>query len=370
MAIMTEYIIGLMSGTSVDGIDAVLVDAAANPPRLLARHRHPLPAVLRTQLLAFNQPGADDLDLHRMALLDNQLARHYAEAVAVLLQDSGLSASAIRAIGSHGQTLRHAPQTEDPYTVQITNPSLLAELTGITVVADFRRRDMAAGGQGAPLAPAFHAAFLSDAQRPRAVVNIGGIANLTCLIPGQAVLGFDTGPGNGLLDAWAEQHLATPMDRDGIWASGGRCIPELLHSLLNDAYFAHPAPKSTGRDYFNSAWLARHLHPRMVAQDVQATLTMLTVTSIAQALEQYAAASQELLVCGGGVHNPVLMAALQSQLPTLTVASTASQGIDPDYMEAIGFAWLAQQTLAGQPGNLASVTGARGPRILGGIYPA
>ena len=364
---MSEYFIGLMSGTSVDGIDAVLVDAATNPPRLLAQHRHALPAKLRTGLLAFNQPGADEL--HRMALLDNQLARHCAEAVAILLQDSGLSASAIRAIGSHGQTLRHAPQAEDPYTVQITNPSLLAELTGITVVADFRRRDMAAGGQGAPLAPAFHAAFLSDTTRPRAVVNIGGIANLTRLIPGQAVLGFDTGPGNGLLDAWAEQHLEAPMDRDGIWASGGQSIPQLLDALLNDAYFSRPVPKSTGRDYFNRAWLEPHLQPRMAAQDVHATLIRLTATSIAQALTHHAADSIELLVCGGGVHNPVLMAALQSQLPTLTVASTACQGVDPDYMEAIGFAWLAQQTLAGKPGNLASVTGACEPRILGGIYP-
>ncbi len=365
---MTEYMIGLMSGTSVDGLDAVLVDMATTPPRRVAQHRHALPETLRAQLLAFNQPGADEL--HRMALLDNQLARHSAQAVAVLLQTSGLTAPMIRAIGCHGQTLRHAPQAEEPYTVQITNPSLLAELTGITVVADFRRRDIAAGGQGAPLAPVFHAAFLSDATVPRAVVNIGGIANLSRLIPGQAVLGFDTGPGNGLLDAWAEQHLETPMDRYGIWASGGRCIPELLHALLSDDYFTRPAPKSTGRDYFNPAWLTRHLQPSMAAQDVQATLVMLTVTSIAQALQAYAAASQELLVCGGGVHNPVLMAALQSQLPTLTVASTARQGIDPDYMEAMGFAWLAQQALNGTTIPLSSVTGADGPRILGGIYPA
>lgn len=363
---MADYFIGLISGTSVDGIDAVLIDAGTTPPRLLARHNQPIKPALRRALLAFNRPGADEL--HRLAILDNHIARTCAEAVHTLLHTVDATAEAIRAIGSHGQTLRHAPDADPPYTVQIGNPSLLAELTGITVVADFRRRDMAAGGQGAPLAPAFHAAFFGCDDTPRAVVNIGGIANLTLLVPDHPVRGFDTGPGNGLLDAWAERHLGTPMDRDGTWAAGGTLVPELLTRLLDDDFFRRSVPKSTGRDYFDLDWLQARLTPGLAPRDVQTTLVALTSASITAALEQQAPECRELLVCGGGVHNPVMMRDLRTRRPDSTVTSTATRGVDPDYMEAIGFAWLAQQTLAGRPGNLPSVTGAAGPRILGGIY--
>lgn len=365
---MAELYIGLMSGTSVDAIDAVLVDLDHSPPRLLQRHSQAWPHGLREIALALNEPG--DQELHRMALLDNAVARLFATAVNTLLRISGMPPAAIRAIGSHGQTVRHAPDAVEPYTIQLGNPSLLAELTGVTVVADFRRRDLAAGGQGAPLAPAFHAAFLASDEEDRAVANIGGIANLT-LLPATdgPVIGFDTGPGNGLLDAWTARHLDAPLDRDGAWAASGRVIPELLERLLADPYFQRQAPKSTGREYFNLAWLDNATEA-FAPVDVQATLTALTAYSIARELELHMPTARRLLVCGGGVHNVTLMARLRDALPTIVVQPTTVLGVDPDYLEAICFAWLAQRTLAGQPGNLPSVTGARGARILGGIYPA
>lgn len=369
---MPRRYIGLISGTSVDAVDAVLADCEFSPPRLLQCHRQPLAPDLRQALLAFNQPAGQELQ--RLARLDNAVARVFASAVTAVLDDAGLGPAAIAAIGSHGQTVCHAPDDPDPYTVQIGNPSLLAELTGITVVADFRRRDMAAGGQGAPLAPAFHEAFFRTPAADRAAVNIGGIANVTLLPadPTAAVIGFDTGPGNALLDGWAERHLGTPLDLDGAWAGRGQVLPELLDRLLAEPYFQRPPPKSTGREFFNLDWLDARLttSQAMAPADVQATLTALTAHSIATALMHYAPAIRELLVCGGGVHNPTLLAALQTRLAPVAVRSTAAFGVDPDYLEALGFAWLAHRTLSGQPGNLPSVTGARGARVLGGIYPA
>ncbi|MGF1526408.1 MAG: anhydro-N-acetylmuramic acid kinase [Candidatus Competibacterales bacterium] len=375
-----EFFIGLMSGNSVDAVDGALVafgDGAS--PRLVACSAVPIPQAMRQKLLAVVHPGAaaggsDDLDA--VARLDNAGARLFAQAVAELARQVGREAFAelaVRAVGSHGQTVRHVPQGPEPYTVQLGNPSLLAELTGLTVVADFRRRDMAAGGQGAPLAPAFHRALLARDRRPRGVVNIGGIANLSLLVTAAGVpgAGFDTGPGNALLDAWIQRHRGVPLDRDGLWARSGKVVSGLLHQLLADPYFRRPPPKSTGREYFHLAWLDAHLgrFGQLVApEDVQATLAALTAHSIARALLATGVAVEEVLVCGGGVHNRVVMETLQRQL-NVPVASTAQRGVDPDYLEAMGFAWLARQTLKGLPGNLPAATGALGERILGGIYP-
>jgi len=358
----------------MDALDAALVEFNGGAqPRLLAAQSTALPPPLRSALQALSTPGPNELDC--AATLDATLARLAAEAVRDLLSQTRLPPEQIRAIGSHGQTIRHMPRGPEPYTLQICNPSLLAELTGIATVADFRRRDMAAGGQGAPLAPAFHAAFFTHPAENRVAVNIGGMANITVLPAGMKapVSGFDTGPGNVLLDAWTQRHLGEPVDQDGRWGAGGRVIDTLLAVCLSDDYFALPPPKSTGREYFNSAWLERKLVEwggTAVPQDVQATLAALTAQSIAQAIRHHAENAQRLLVCGGGVHNQALLAGLQQHLPGVPVESTAQHGVDPDYLEAIGFAWLAKRTLEGLPGNLPTVTGASGWRVLGGIYPA
>jgi anhydro-N-acetylmuramic acid kinase len=373
--IMADNLIGLMSGTSMDGVDAALVrftDSDAALPELIARRTTALPAGLQKELLALAQPGGNELD--RMMRLDGTVARLFARAVLELLDQAGMPPGQIRALGSHGQTIRHVPAGPEPYTVQIGNPSLIAELTGMTTVADFRRRDLAAGGQGAPLAPAFHAAFFRSSEESRVVLNIGGIANITRLsadaqIP---VSGFDTGPGNLLLDAWIRRHRGMALDEDGGWGAGGRVLPEVLEVLLADPYFHEPPPKSTGREWFHLDWLNARLAtlPAADPQDVQATLQELTAVSIADAIRRYAEEAQRVLVCGGGVHNRAMLARLQAQLPGVIVESTAVAGIDPDFVEAIGFAWLAKRTLDGQPGTVPAVTGARGERILGGIYPA
>ncbi len=375
------YFIGLMSGTSVDAIDAVLVQFTDPIPNarhhVLARHVHPIPRQVRHDLVGLTQAGGIN-ELDRLARLDNAVARLFAEAVYTLLQKSHWPASNVVAIGSHGQTVRHAPTDTERYTLQIGNPSLLAELTGITTVADFRRRDLAADGQGAPLAPAFHRAFLQHPTETRVVINIGGMANITVLPPAadEAVItGFDTGPGNVLLDIWAHRHLGVLMDRDGAWGQKGKIVPELLTHCLRDPYFALPPPKSTGREYFNETWLDRQMaviksyHPVVRDEDVQATWAELTVQTIVNAVQQTAPAVDRMLVCGGGVHNPLLMVRLQTHMIPVPVESTAAHGIDPDFMEAVGFAWLARQTMHGLPGNVPSVTGARGARVLGGIYP-
>lgn len=359
----------------MDAVDAALVQFIGDRPILLATHKETLPVKLYEELLKLTQPKTNELE--RMGQLDSTLARVFASTVHKLLDKTDVAPKQIRAIGSHGQTIRHLPNGNEPFTIQIGNPNLLTELTGITTVGDFRRRDMAAGGQGAPLAPAFHAAFFQDSGESRAIVNIGGIANLTVLPSStrhsKAITGFDTGPGNVLLDAWVQKHLKIPADWDGVWGSKGEVIPDLLEHWLKDSYFKLPPPKSTGREYFNLTWLESRLaayRKPVAAQDVQTTLIELTAGSIATAIQHFAKDVQRVLVCGGGVHNSTLMISLRRQLVDLPVTSTATYGIDPDYVEAIGFAWLARRTLHGLSGNLPAVTGAKGLRVLGGIYPA
>ena len=370
---MSEWYIGLMSGTSLDGVDAVLADFGGMRTQVLAHGSLPLPDSLKAELLALNQAG--DNEIHRAALAGNALARLYAQAVQEVLLRAGATAAQVRAVGAHGQTVRHRPQAFDGtgYTVQLNAPALLAELCGIDVVADFRSRDVAAGGQGAPLVPPFHQAFFPDASQTRAVLNIGGIANLTVLRPAQAhVQGFDCGPGNMLIDAWCQAHTGAPFDADGRWAASGTVHEPLLAHLLREPFFALPVPKSTGRDLFNSAWLQHHLapHPGLPPQDVQATLTALTAHSAAQAVHDYAADAQQLIVCGGGACNGHLMGMLQRALPDCEVLDSAALGLPPLQVEATAFAWLARQTIRREPGSLPSATGARGARVLGGIYLA
>ncbi len=362
--------LGLISGTSADSIDAVLVRFRDGLPQTLASHAHPWPQSLRERMLAVAQ-GEAALDLDAWGRLDVEIGYQFADAALHLLAHSGTPAKAVRAIGSHGQTLRHRPGGDYPFTLQLGDPSVIAERCHIDVVADFRRADVAAGGQGAPLLPALHAMLLGAPGRTRAVLNLGGIANLTVLAADGGVRGFDTGPANGLLDAWCQRQRGEPFDRDGAFAGSGQVLPGLLEVLLADPYFALPPPKSTGREYFHLDWLAAHapvatLNPA----DVQATLLELTGRSVAQALAQYAPAADEVLVCGGGVHNQRLMQRLDELLAPCRLCSTSGYGIDPDFLEATAFAWLARQRLLKQPGNLPAVTGARGPRVLGAIYSA
>ena len=369
---MPELFIGLMSGTSLDAIDAVLVDLSSPTPQQLAVHSHPLPAALRAELMMLCHGGTAD-ELRLMAELDVRLGRLFAEAALALLHQAAVPPPAVRAIGSHGQTVRHEPDGDPPLTVQIGDPNIIAQLTGITTVADFRRRDIAAGGQGAPLVPAFHAAVLRSTDEDRVVLNIGGMANITVLPrdPKQPVTGFDTGPGNVLMDAWAARHLGTPQDNEGRWAGSSPRHEPLLAAMLNDAYFQRPPPKSTGREYFNMAWLdARLAQIDTEPAPVQASLVALTAQSCTAAIERYAPHTQRVLICGGGVHNVTLMQQLAEALPDMHVSSTQTLGLDPDLVEALAFAWLAKQTLEGKPGNLPSVTGAKASVVLGGIYLA
>jgi anhydro-N-acetylmuramic acid kinase len=372
---MAELFIGLMSGTSLDGIDGVLVDfAPADGMRVLA-HRHAgFAAALAEELLALNTPGDDEL--HRAALAGNALVRAYAEVVAQLLETARLTPGDITAIGAHGQTVRHRPQAFDGtgYTLQLNSPALLAELTGIAVIADLRSRDVAAGGQGAPLVPAFHRAVFG-ADRTVGVLNLGGIANLTVLRAGGGTTGFDCGPANALMDHWMRRHRGAAFDAAGAWAAGGRVQPALLARLLADPYFALPPPKSTGRDLFRPAWLQAHLeatapHDQPDPQDVQATLAELTATTCANDLQAQAPDARELIVCGGGAFNCQLMTRLAALLPGVAVSSSAAHGLPADQVEACAFAWLARRFVRREPGNLATVTGARGERILGALYPA
>jgi anhydro-N-acetylmuramic acid kinase len=361
-----EYYIGLMSGTSVDGVDAVLGELSGRPRREAAAHVA-FTAALRGELNALQASGPDEI--HRSALAANALMDCCADAVALVLRRSRLGTNDICAIGLHGQTVRHRPDLG--FTMQIANPARLAEATGITVVADFRSRDIAAGGQGAPLVPAFHAAVFGARDRHRVVVNVGGIANVTDLPPGGSVRGFDTGPGNTLMDAWCERHTGAPFDRDGAWAATGRLQPELLACLERDPYFASPPPKSTGRDYFNLAWLERHAGRHATsasAQDVQRTLLALTVRTISGAIARWCTGAEEAVICGGGANNGALFAELEAALAPRTVTTTASLGVPVTEVEALAFAWLAREALAGRAANLPSVTGARAQRILGAIY--
>ncbi len=379
---MRDYFIGLMSGTSLDGTDGVLVDFSGDKLRVMATASAPFDENFRTELLTLNAPAPNEL--HRAALAGSQLAAVYAQVVAALLQKArlqGISADQIQAIGAHGQTVRHQPQRTSAgpagagYTIQLNNPALLAELTGLDVVADFRSRDVAAGGQGAPLVPAFHHSVFGRLDAGVAVLNLGGISNLSVLPPRgapSAVLGFDCGPGNALMDAWCLQRTGQPFDAGGAWAQSGRLIPALLASLLNEPYFSLPIPKSTGRDLFSLTWLADKLRPFAGerAQDIQNTLTELTVCACAAGVSSYAKESKELIVCGGGAFNDYLLRRLRAALPRLRVSTSDQHGLPPLQVEAAAFAWLARQMLKRQPGNLPSVTGAAGLRVLGALYPA
>jgi anhydro-N-acetylmuramic acid kinase len=386
---MTDLYIGLMSGTSMDGVDGALVDFSKEKPLVAHVSSAQLAPDLRAELLALNAPGPNEL--HRAALAANALARTYAQVVHALLAASGLRAQDIRAVGAHGQTVRHQPDLRDAsgtsngYTLQLNNPALLAELTGIEVVADFRSRDVAAGGQGAPLAPFFHRAWFapqdvssgeSEADKTIGVLNIGGISNLSILQPDGTTLGFDCGPGNALLDMWCQQHTGAPYDAGGAWGAGGVVNTALLQAMLSEPYFALPPPKSTGRDLFNRAWLDKHLAPfsSEKPKNVQKTLIELTAKPIEYCGSSYEKRSglkiQELIVCGGGAFNTTLMQRLQALMPSAKVLSSAERGLPPQDVEATAFAWLARQTVLRQPLPLSSVTGARGPRVLGCIYPA
>ncbi|MFG0611928.1 MULTISPECIES: anhydro-N-acetylmuramic acid kinase [Delftia] len=371
-----RYCIGLMSGTSLDGVDGVLVDFAEGTQVLWHASRG-FDAALRAELLALNTPEGRD-ELHRAALAANALARSYAEVVRELLQATGLAPGQIAAIGAHGQTVRHRPQMFDGtgYTLQLNSPALLAELSGVAVVADLRSRDVAAGGQGAPLVPAFHQGVFGRPGETVLVLNIGGIANLSVLAGDGTVLGFDCGPGNALMDGWCQTHTGQPYDDGGQWAATGQVLPALLDRLLAEPFLQQPPPKSTGRDLFHADWLAGHLSASATSAadarpaDVQATLTEFTARACASAVQRFGRGGGELLVCGGGAFNTQLMQRIAALLPGVAVDTTAARGLPPQQVEAAAFAWLARQALLGLPGNLPAVTGARGPRILGAIHPA
>jgi anhydro-N-acetylmuramic acid kinase len=363
--------IGLMSGTSLDGVDGVL---AAIPSEgsisTLAAAYLPFPASLRAEFMALQ--SACDNELHREALAANELVKTYAACVEQLLEKAGVQREVVTAIGAHGQTTRHRPELG--YTRQTNNPALLAELTGIDVIADFRSRDIAAGGQGAPLVPAFHQAVFGNAEETRVVANIGGISNISVLNAGN-ITGFDTGPGNVLMDAWIARHRGVAYDADGAWAASGTVVPELLAVLRNEPYFALPPPKSTGRDLFHPVWLDNKLaaFTGLSPVDVQATLCAFTATTLADAILAHARNAQAVYVCGGGAYNAHLMQELGAALSThhaVKLQSSDALGISPNHVEALAFAWLAQRHVTRLAGNLPSVTGAKGLRILGARYPA
>lgn len=387
-----------MSGTSLDGIDVTLVDFSNGQVQLEGTHYQPYGQPLKDALLTLHH--SSDNELHQAQLTGNELARQYAAATAALLQKNNITPNQVRAIGCHGQTIRHRP--EHGYTLQLGNAALLAELTGITVISDFRSRDIAAGGQGAPLVPAFHDKMLRHPGIHRVIVNIGGISNLTDLPPAEstsdisrqvprspvevdatipapnagahrvmaATTGFDCGPGNLLMDAWCMQHLGKPFDDRGTWAATGKVLPALLAQMLNEPFFALQPPRSSGRDLFNMTWLQHKLQGGELAEDVQATLLELTCRTITQAIQRYCVGAKEIYLCGGGAHNQTLHNRVATLLPDSSVQTTNDLGVDSDYLEAIAFAWLAQQALHGQVTNLSAVTGARHPCVLGAIYPA
>jgi anhydro-N-acetylmuramic acid kinase len=369
--------IGLMSGTSLDGVDGVMADFDAQPPRILGHASTPFPPDLRAELLALNSRGPDEL--HRAALAANALMRVYAQVVQSLRDRCGVPAQAVRAIGAHGQTVRHQPQAFDGtgYTIQLCQPALLAELTGIEVVADFRSRDVAAGGQGAPLAPFFHRAWFGQPGQALGLLNVGGISNLTVLRTNGRQLGFDCGPGNALMDGWCQRHRGTPYDDRGAWAASGTVSRSLLSQLLAEPYFSGPPPKSTGRDLFHLAWLESRLAAHAAAAgaplapaDVQATLAELTARTCADDLQRHAEGVSRLIVCGGGALNTHLMQRLAALMPGMQVMASDAAGLPPLQVEAAAFAWLARKAVLREPLDLKSTTGARGARVLGGVYPA
>lgn len=357
--------IGIMSGTSLDGIDTVAVSFSSGKANVVASGEYPFPADLRDKLMSLALNEA--VTVSKIGELDHRLGHLYADATLALLDNNGIPASQIAAIGCHGQTVFHQPTGPYPFTMQIGDANIIAARTGITTVADFRRKDMAFGGQGAPLVPAFHRYLFEQDNQPTVVLNIGGIANISIIEPGKPVLGYDTGPGNMLMDAWIQRHQNKTYDADGLWASSGQVDQTLLHTLLQDAYFSQPAPKSTGRELFNLDWLDSQLKGLSLApESVQATLLALTVASITNELEQYPPG--RLLVCGGGARNPALLAGLSQALPAWSTMTTDDVGVSADFMEAIAFAWLAYRNVTDQPGNAPEVTGATQACRLGAVY--
>ena len=369
---MSQLFLGLISGTSADGIDVALVelpDDGTDGLRLRAACTRPWPTPLRQRLVAVGQGGEPE-SLDELGRLDVQVARAFADAALTLLDEAGVAPAQVTAIGSHGQTVRHRPHGDAPFTLQIGDGSVIAEHTGIATVSDFRRRDVAAGGHGAPLVPAFHAALLHAPDEDRAVLNLGGIGNYTLLPRSGPVRGFDTGPANALLDAWCQRHTGRAYDAAGALAASGQVDAALLSRLLDDPWFALPPPKSTGREQFHLDWVQARLRGGESPADVQATLLELTAATVADALLALQPTTTRVIVCGGGVHNPVLMRAIAARLPGAVVESSAVHGLDPDFVEAMAVAWLARETLASRPGNLPAVTGARGRRVLGVVHPA
>ena len=362
------YYIGIMSGSSLDGIDVALADFSSSSPSLLHTLYLPYDQSLRDQLLSLNRSENDEL--HRAAMLGNTLARCYAQAVSNLLHKNKLKSTDISAIGCHGQTIRHCPQLGMGYTIQLGNSALLAELTGITVVSDFRSRDIAAGGQGAPIVPIFHQMLFQNPKVHRVIVNIGGISNVTNLMPGKEVTGFDCGPGNLLMDAWCLRHTGQSYDENGKWAKLGTIIPSVLERLTTLQFFSLPPPKSTGRELFNMLWLESCLSGNERPVDVQATLLQLTITTIVKSILINFPDVMEIYLCGGGARNGELVSGLQVAFLGKKVETTDTLGINADWVEAFAFAWLSRQTILKIPSNLCSITGAKGERILGAIYHA
>jgi anhydro-N-acetylmuramic acid kinase len=366
----TLLFIGVMSGSSLDGIDVVLTKQTDSACKILATHFQPYSAKIKSALLTLHFPLENELEAS--ALMANQLARLYALAINTLLNKHNIKPSQVSAIGCHGQTIRHCPQYKDSigYTIQLGNNALLAELTNISVVGDFRSRDIAAGGQGAPLVPAFHQAMFASKTKNRAIINIGGIANITFLTATGEVSGFDSGPGNILLDHWVRQKLKQDYDTDGAWAATGNVNQSMLKSMLAEPYFKLLPPKSTGRDLFNETWLKQHTPLACRPQDIARTLVELTTISIHQAITQHYAEVNEVYLCGGGAHNKLLLDCLKQQLGSIILSTTDQLGVDADWVEATAFAWLAKQTIQKTPSNLPSATGADGLRILGAIHYA
>jgi anhydro-N-acetylmuramic acid kinase len=374
-----DFYLGLISGTSADGIDAALVQFHSGPNRdephceLIRGRTYAWPDELRARLIALGQ-GAPIDSIDEIGTLDVHIGEQFAQAALHLIEEAGTTPANVRAIGSHGQTVRHRPAGAafdgvHPFTMQLGDAHVIAERSGIATVADFRRRDVAAGGHGAPLLPALHNALLHSPEEDRAVLNLGGIANFTLLPKHGDVRGFDTGPANALMDAWCARHTGHPFDANGAFAAQGAVDAVLLQRLLDEPWFALPPPKSTGREVFHLDWVQARLRGNESAADVQTSLLELTAVTVADALLAQQPHTQRVLVCGGGVHNARLLQRIAANLPGVIVESTAAFGVDPDFVEAMGFAWLARQTLAGRSGNLPSVTGARGPRVLGVVYP-
>ncbi|CAN5166204.1 anhydro-N-acetylmuramic acid kinase [soil metagenome] len=368
-----ELYVGLLSGTSMDGADAALVSFDENHLRVLAGHSVGFPGDLYDAVSGLVVHPTHVPSLDQVGELDTRMGHFFADAALELLEREGIAASSVTAIGSHGQNIRHRPESAHPFTWQIGDPNVIVARTGITTVADFRRRDLALGGQGAPLMPAFHQAVFASPDENRAVINLGGIANVTILPRDGDVLGFDTGPGNALMDIWSQTKLRRRFDDDGGWAASGRVHPGLLERFLSDPFFRRIPPKSTGREYFNKRWIEDALFELTAwpsAEDIQATLLELSARSISQVIEAQAPETDRVLLCGGGVHNSRLVERLATLMPSHIVEPAHAHGVAPDWVEAAGFAWLARQTINGLPGNLPAVTGASDPAILGGVYRA